>query len=72
MRGILNKQKRSIYRSRNIHKEIDNLSYHQVKSRWYYIFWGIATVSVVVGQIYVGSGFRSMSTSVNQVLEKIK
>ena len=31
---------------------------------------GIATVSVVVGQIYV-SGFRTMSNSVNQVLEKL-
>ena len=30
----------------------------QVKSRFYYIFWGIATVSVVTGQIYVGSGYR--------------
>jgi len=28
-------------------------------------------VSVVVGQIYVGSGFRTMSNSVNQVLEKL-
>ncbi len=44
---------------------------HQVKSRWYYIFWGIATVSVVSGQVYVGSGFRTMSNSVNQVLEKL-
>jgi len=45
---------------------------HQVKSRWYYIFWGIATISVVSGQIYVGSGFRVMSDSVNQVLENMK
>jgi hypothetical protein len=44
---------------------------HQVKSRWYYIFWGIATVSVVSGQVYVGSGFRTMSNYVNQVLEKL-
>ena len=34
---------------------------HQVKSRWYYIFWGTATVSVVLGQIYVGTGYRLMS-----------
>ena len=33
----------------------------QVKSRWYYIFWGAATVSVFVGQIYVGSGYRRMA-----------
>ena len=25
----------------------------QVKSRFYYIFWGVATVSVVLGQVYV-------------------
>jgi len=34
---------------------------HQVKSKWYYIFWGIATVSVVAGQIYVGTGYREMA-----------
>ena len=28
---------------------------HQVKSRWYYIFWGAATLSVFAGQIHVGS-----------------
>ena len=45
---------------------------HQVKSKWYYIFWGIATVSVVAGQIYVGTGYRPMSESVNFVIEKLK
>ena len=38
----------------------------QVKSRFYYIFWGIATVSVVLGQIYVGTGYRLMSQSINK------
>ena len=33
----------------------------QVKSRWYYIFWGVATASVFAGQLYVGSGFRRMA-----------
>jgi hypothetical protein len=47
-------------------------SKHQVKSKWYYIFWGIATVSVVAGQIYVGTGYRQMSQSVNSVMEKLK
>tara|TARA_B100000902_G_C27120819_1_gene818569 strand:- start:472 stop:654 length:183 start_codon:yes stop_codon:yes gene_type:complete len=32
----------------------------QVKSRFYYLFWGIATVSVLIGQIYVGTGYREM------------
>ena len=42
---------------------------HQVKSRWYYIFWGTATVAVVAGQVFVGSGFRRMSNSLDKVLE---
>ena len=42
---------------------------HQVKSRWYYIFWGTATVAVVAGQIFVGNGFRRMSESLDNVLE---
>ena len=33
----------------------------QVKSRWYYLFWGTATVSVFAGQLYVGNGFRRMA-----------
>ena len=44
---------------------------HQVKSRWYYIFWGAATVSVFAGQMYVGSGYRQMAESFNTVLETI-
>tara|TARA_Y100001963_G_scaffold69789_1_gene97168 strand:+ start:1751 stop:1960 length:210 start_codon:yes stop_codon:yes gene_type:complete len=45
---------------------------HQVKSRWYYIFWGLATVSVFAGQIYVGSGYRQMSKSLNRILTGIE
>ena len=41
----------------------------QVKSRFYYIFWGIATVSVVAGQIYVGTGYKIMSESVNTLTD---
>ena len=36
----------------------------QMKSNLYYIFWGIATVSVVAGQIYVGSGYREMASEI--------
>jgi len=36
----------------------------QQKSRFYYYFWGLATVSVVAGQIYVGSGYRDMANEV--------
>ena len=40
---------------------------HQVKSKFYYIFWGTATISVVLGQIYVGLGYREMVKGVNQL-----
>ncbi len=36
----------------------------QIKSHWYYVFWGIATVSVVAGQVYVGTGYREMAQEV--------
>jgi hypothetical protein len=39
---------------------------YQIKSRWYYIFWGIATTSVVAGQIYVGTGYRQMANTVEE------
>ena len=44
---------------------------HQIKSTPYYIFWATATIAVVIGQIYVGSGYRQMSEEVktlNQAL----
>ena len=44
---------------------------HQVKSRWYYIFWGAATISVFAGQMYVGSGYRRMADSFDRVVEGI-
>ena len=42
---------------------------HQVKSRWHYIFWGTATLSVFAGQMYVGTGYRKMSESLDRVLD---
>jgi len=43
----------------------------QVKSKFYYIFWGLATVSVFAGQIYVGSGYRQMSRSFDRIIDSI-
>ena len=43
----------------------------QVKSKFYYIFWGLATASVFVGQMYVGSGYRQMSRSFNRIMDAI-
>jgi len=33
----------------------------QIKSLWYYVFWSIATLSVVVGQIYVATSYRYLA-----------
>jgi len=45
---------------------------NQVKSRFYYIFWGIATFSVVFGQLYVGSGYRMFAHSLNRIFDTIE
>ena len=44
----------------------------QVKSRFYYIFWGVATFSVVAGQLYVGSGYRMFAGSLNRIFDTIE
>ena len=41
----------------------------QMKSRWYYSFWGAATIAVVAGQVYVGSGYRAMARSLDRWLD---
>ena len=45
---------------------------HQIKSNMYYIFWGACTVAVMAGQIYVGTGYNSMSESVKDLTEMIE
>ena len=45
---------------------------NQVKSRFYYLFWGIATFSVVAGQMYVGSGYRMFARSLNRILDTVQ
>ncbi len=44
---------------------------HQIKSGKYYLFWGACTIAVMVGQIYVGAGYRSMSQEVKDLTEMI-
>ena len=34
---------------------------HQVKSNKSYVFWGACTIGVLLGQIYVGNGYRRMA-----------
>jgi hypothetical protein len=43
----------------------------QVKSRFYYVFWGTATVAVVLGQLYVGTGYRVLHGGVQELLNKV-
>ena len=43
----------------------------QVKSRFYYLFWGIATFSVVAGQLYVGSGYRMYARSLMRIFDTV-
>jgi len=45
---------------------------NQVKSKFYYIFWGVATVSVVLGQVYVGSGYRVFANSLLRIFDAIE
>tara|TARA_Y100001968_G_scaffold327563_1_gene372852 strand:- start:92 stop:292 length:201 start_codon:yes stop_codon:yes gene_type:complete len=45
---------------------------NQVKSKFYYIFWGIATVSVVLGQVYVGSGYRVFASALGRIFDAIE
>ena len=44
---------------------------HQVKSKFYYIFWGTATVAVVLGQLYVGTGYRILHGGMQELLDKV-
>ena len=49
-------------------KKISKLK-HQVKSNMYYVFWGACTIAVMAGQIYVGTGYRSMSKSLYTLVD---
>jgi len=43
----------------------------QVKSRFYYLFWGLATVSVLAGQLYVGSGYRMYAGALMRIFDTV-
>ena len=44
----------------------------QVKSRFYYLFWGLATVSVLAGQLYVGSGYRMYAGALMRIFDAVE
>ena len=43
----------------------------QVKSRFYYVFWGTATIAVVLGQLYVGTGYRVLHGDMQELFNNI-
>ena len=42
----------------------------QIKSYQYYLFWGACTFAVMAGQIYVGTGYRNMSESLDKLVDE--
>ena len=40
----------------------------QIKSQWYYIFWSLATLAVVLGQIYVATSYRTLADALTLTL----
>ena len=42
------------------------------KTNKYYTFWGIMTIAVVLGQIYVGLGYRLMTSSIFELIDKME
>lgn len=40
--------------------------YKQIKSRAYYIFWGTATLAVVIGQMAIAGGYRRLSETIDR------
>jgi len=40
----------------------------QHKQRYYYIFWTVATLAVVCGQVYVASSYRALAIALRMTL----
>ena len=43
----------------------------QKKSRMYYYFWSVMTITVFLGQLYVGTGYRVLHGGVQELLDKV-
>ncbi len=43
----------------------------QKKSRIYYYFWSAMTITVFLGQLYVGTGYRVLHGSMQDLLNKV-
>ena len=46
-------------------------SARQKKSRMYYYFWSVMTITVFLGQLYVGTGYRVLHGGVQELLNKV-
>lgn len=44
----------------------------QVKSYWYYVFWGLMTAIVFTGQLVTASGYVMMSDRVTDLMGVIE
>lgn len=45
---------------------------HQIKSKFYYIFWGLMAASVVGGQLFVASGYNRMADTVELLMYQLE
>jgi hypothetical protein len=45
---------------------------HQVKSRFYYLFWGAMAASVVAGQLFVAAGYNRMADTAELLLYRLE
>ena len=43
----------------------------QKKSRMYYYFWSAMTITVFLGQLYVGTGYRLMYNGMQGLMNKV-
>ena len=43
----------------------------QKKSRMYYYFWSAMTITVFLGQLYVGTGYRVLHGSMQELINKV-
>ncbi len=43
----------------------------QRKSRMYYYFWRAMTITVFLGQLYVGTGYRVLHGSMQELINKV-
>tara|TARA_B100000035_G_C20586958_1_gene373621 strand:- start:151 stop:345 length:195 start_codon:yes stop_codon:yes gene_type:complete len=43
----------------------------QKKSRMYYYFWSVMSATVLLGQLYVGTGYRLLHESMEDLLDKV-